>query len=115
MLNISNYQRFKSKLQLSINLHQSKWPSSNKSTNKNAKRIARLVYKKDSKDIFINYLYAVAHFNDGKYRDAIDKFEYVLLQKDDYLDAKIGYINCLIELNKPKKAIDIIFKESKSL
>lgn len=73
-----------------------------------AQRKIRTAYKQDKENIFLNYTYAIIHFESKLYKEALDKFEYVLSKDATQIGAFYGKLECFINLNQPQKVIDII-------
>ena len=73
-----------------------------------AQRKIRTAYKMDKENVFLNYTYAIIHFESKLYKEALDKFEYVLSKDPTQTGAFYGKLECLINLNNPQKVLEII-------
>ncbi|MBO5947307.1 tetratricopeptide repeat protein [bacterium] len=73
-----------------------------------AQRKIRTAYKQDKENVFLNYTYAIIHFESKLYKEALDKFEFVLSKDITQTGAFLGKLECLININQPQKVIEII-------
>lgn len=76
-----------------------------------AQRKIRTAYKYDKNNVFVNFTYAIIHLEAKLYKEALEKFEYVLSKTPQNKGAFYGMLECLINLNNPQKAIEYIEKD----
>ncbi len=76
--------------------------------NQLAIRKIRNAYIKNKNNADINLLYGMLLLKDGKFSDAIEKFEQAFCLNENLILAQFGKCECLVKLNKPKEALGIL-------
>ena len=76
----------------------------------NAQRAIRGAYKIDKENVLINYTYGIICFEQKLYKEAMDKFDYVLSKNKENRHAFFKRLECLIYLNRAQEVIDFLDK-----